>query len=380
MSCGGRRYQDACELLTGDINAVIEGAVSEGVTQVTVSEGHANMRNVLVDRLHPAARVVRGPARWDHKPLCQVGALSREMDLGMFVGFHSRAGTPKGLLARTWAGGVVHRMRLNGREVGETAINAALLGDQGVPVALVCGGDDLAREAREDLGDIETAVVKESLGTNLAACWGPKYTGPLLRAAAVGAVRRHCDGAFAPYRFPRLVTIENDVIDDPKAARMALVPGVERRDRRSVSLEQPTATEAPSVAWRSDLRGLPQARGLAPVASRCLRGLLHPRAAPGRRDRCPTGRRPGAPRAPRGRGRLPPRPRPPPDPHRSGPRQLPRRLPPRLPRVLEARAGRPSALSSATPPNPSPSLRMRWSGWRSSTRRRRTWPQRQTAR
>ena len=248
---GGRRYVEGCKLLTGDINAVIEGAVSEGVEEVIVSEGHANMRNVLVDELHPAARVVRGPAQWHNKPLCQVGALSADMDLGMFVGFHSRAGTPKGLLSHTWAGAVVHRLRINEREVGETAINAALLGDQGVPVALVCGGDDLAREAVSDLITVETAVVKESLGTNLAACWGPKYTGPLLREAAARAVRRHRAGEFTPFKVGSPVRVDIDVLNDPMADRMAQIPGVERTGRRCVSFQQPTATDALSTAWRA---------------------------------------------------------------------------------------------------------------------------------
>ena len=103
MQTGGRRYWDGSALLTGDINAVVEGAVSAGATEVIVSEGHANMRNVLVADLHPAARVLRGPARWDVKPLCQVGALDDDVTLGMFVGFHSRAGTPGGFLRlRGW--------------------------------------------------------------------------------------------------------------------------------------------------------------------------------------------------------------------------------------------------------------------------------------
>ena len=152
---------------------MIKGAVAEGVTEVLVSEGHANMRNILVEDLHPAARVIRGPAQWKTKPLCQVAALPSDTDVGMFVGFHTRAGTP-GLLCHTWAGAVVHRFLLNNKEVGETAINAALLGDKNIPVALVCGGDDLAKEAREDLGNVEVAITKEVLGGNLAACWGPQ--------------------------------------------------------------------------------------------------------------------------------------------------------------------------------------------------------------
>ena len=97
LESGGQRYWKGCKLLTDDLNAVIKGAVSEGVTEVIVSEGHANMRNILVEDLHPAARVIRGPAKWKSKPLCQVAALPGDADLGMFVGFHTRAGTPGGL-------------------------------------------------------------------------------------------------------------------------------------------------------------------------------------------------------------------------------------------------------------------------------------------
>ena len=176
LESGGQRYWKGCKLLTDDLNAVIKGAVSEGVTEVIVSEGHANMRNILVEDLHPAARVIRGPAKWQSKPLCQVAALPDDADVGMFVGFHTRAGTPGGLLCHTWAGAVVHKFSLNGKEVGETAINAALLGDKNVPVALVCG-DDLAKEAQEDLGDVQVAITKEVLGVDLPVL-GPENPTP----------------------------------------------------------------------------------------------------------------------------------------------------------------------------------------------------------
>jgi D-aminopeptidase len=48
LDTGGERYRAGCRMLTSDINAVVEGAVSEGVKEDTISEGHAKMRNVLV--------------------------------------------------------------------------------------------------------------------------------------------------------------------------------------------------------------------------------------------------------------------------------------------------------------------------------------------
>ncbi len=208
------------------------------------------MRNVLVEELHPAAQVVRGPALWAQKPLCQVAGLKPGMDVGIFVGFHSRAGTQGGLLSHTWAGAVVHKLSINGQEAGETLINAALLGEAGVPVALVCGADDLAREAQADLGDVEVAVVKEALGRQLAACWGPRRTVPLLKEAAAVAIRRHKSGAFAPLALATPARVDLEVKNDAQATRMQLVPGLVAEGRRQFSINAPTVTEALSLAWR----------------------------------------------------------------------------------------------------------------------------------
>ncbi len=251
MEAGGQRYWKGCKLLTGDVNAVIKGAVSEGIQEVIVSEGHANMRNILVEELHPAARVIRGPAKWTNRPLCQVAALPGDADIGMFVGFHSRAGTPGGLLCHTWAGAVVHKLIMNGKEVGETAINAALLGDRNIPVGLVCGADDVAKEAKEDLGHVEVAITKEALGVDLASCWGPQKTLPMLQESAATAMRRFNNGEFNPYIVTGPVNIEIAVHKDAMAERMASVPGTERVGRRSIRLNGESATDALALSWRA---------------------------------------------------------------------------------------------------------------------------------
>jgi len=251
LETGGQRYWKGCKLLTDDLNAVIKGAVSEGIREVIVSEGHANMRNILVEDLHPAARVIRGPAKWTTKPLCQVAALPEDADVGMFVGFHTRAGTPGGLLCHTWAGAVVHKFTMNGKEVGETAINAALLGDKDIPVSLVCGGDDVAKEATEDLGNIEVAITKEVLGVDLAACWGPQKTLPMLQEAAATAMRRFKKGEFKPYVVQGPVQVEIEVHKDAMAQRMTAVPGIERIGRRAIRLKEDSATNALALSWRA---------------------------------------------------------------------------------------------------------------------------------
>ena len=248
---GGARYVAGCKMLTADVNAAIEGAVAAGVQEVVISEGHAHLRNIFLEDLHPAARLVRGPAQWPQKPLCQIAALDETFDLAFFLGFHSRAGTPGGLLSHTWAGAIVHEITVNGKVFGETAINAAICGDFGVPVGLVCGGDDLAREASADLGDIELPVTKRVLGTTLAECWGPKATAPRIRDAAERAVQRHCAGAFRPFVVSGPVVAELETHRREMADRMVLAaPGLERIGERRVRATSDRARDALGPLWR----------------------------------------------------------------------------------------------------------------------------------
>ena len=248
---GTHHYHRACRWLTGDVNAAVQGAVSEGATEVVVSEGHAHMRNIRLDELHEAARLVRGPARWESRPLCQAAGLDASFALAFFVGFHTKAGTPRGLLSHTWAGAIVQSIHLNGREVGETAINAALCGHYGVPVGLVTGADDVVREARADLGDVEVACVKDAMGFDVASCLPPKRTHRLIADAAGRAVARAKSGAFSPQTLPSPVVAALRVHRREMADKMSLVPGLERVGPVALRVEAPDAMTAISTLWRA---------------------------------------------------------------------------------------------------------------------------------
>lgn len=188
---GGNDYERARRWLTSDVNAAVEGAVAAGATEVYVNDGHGNMRNLLLDELHEAARLVVGPAQARNKPLVQVTGIEEGgFEAAMLVGFHSRAGTPGGLLSHTWVGMLVHEIRLQGRPAGETLLDAAIVGHYGTPVVLVTGADDVVREAKADLGaDLETVEVKRALGPSACATLVPKRTRAMIREAAERAVR-----------------------------------------------------------------------------------------------------------------------------------------------------------------------------------------------
>ena len=61
---GHERYPTAVDLMIGEANAAVEGALAAGATDVLVNDSHGEMYNLLPERMHPAARVLQGQKAW----------------------------------------------------------------------------------------------------------------------------------------------------------------------------------------------------------------------------------------------------------------------------------------------------------------------------
>jgi len=182
---GNPYYAEGRRLLTGDVNAAIEGALEGGATEILVADAHNGSFNFLLEELHPAAQVIHGTHGGPRFPYLDhsVGAM-------FIVAYHARAGTLAATLEHTMSSASWFRLTVNGREIGEVGIDAALAGAAGVPVVLVTGDDKVCAEAKELLGAIETAVVKQGLGRHRAKCLLPKESHARIREAARRAVGR----------------------------------------------------------------------------------------------------------------------------------------------------------------------------------------------
>ncbi len=216
---GGNDYAAARRWFTGEVNAAVKGAVEAGAEEVWVNDGHATMRNLLIDELHPASRLVVGPATSSNKPLIQVTGIEHDtFDACIMIGFHSRAGTPGGLLSHTWVGARVHEIRLQGVPAGEVTLNAAIVGHFGVPVVLVTGADDLCREVQGDLGkDLRVVETKKALGATACASLTPRRAQELILVAAKEAVEARKERK--PFRLEPPLSIEVDYHRRQMAAR-----------------------------------------------------------------------------------------------------------------------------------------------------------------
>jgi len=211
------------ELITGEANAAVAGAFEGGASEVLVTEAHGNMRNIIPEMMDSRASFLSGQP----KPLNHMAGIDGTFDAAMFVAYHSKAGTTRGVMAHTYRG-IIFSLRFNGFEVGELGADAAIAGYYGVPVVLVTGDRAVCDEGRELLGGVEAVAVKEGVSRYAAVSKTPEEAHRLIREGARRALGRV--GTARPFAFEPPVTCELAFIDPFYADAVTNLPFVERVD------------------------------------------------------------------------------------------------------------------------------------------------------
>jgi D-amino peptidase len=231
---GDDLYPQSVELMNGETNAAIEGAYAGGATDVTVNDSHGGMFNLTPDKLDPRARLVQGK-----KPYSMVeAARDGGFDLALFVGYHARAGDPRGNLAHTYTG-VVTLATVNDRPVTEAVMNGLYLGALGVPIGMVSGDDALASELEEWLPWAELVVVKRAVSFHAADSLHPSRARDLIRQGAERAVGRvtNGDSGVKPLRLSGSLRLAVDFRHAGQADIAATIPGFERIGDRGIAYQ-----------------------------------------------------------------------------------------------------------------------------------------------
>ena len=216
-------------LMTADVNAAVRGAFAGGADEVLVSDGHWNASNILVEELDARAVLNSGSP----SPYSMMQGIDRDVSGVMFVGYHARQGSQAAVLDHTWSDTCVAGVWLNGSVAGEYTLNAGVAGHFAAPVMMASGDQIACAQMKEQLGDIETAVVKQATGRFSASCLPPEESTRLIEAAAERAVRRLMGQTAPPPFVVKLpVQIVVHVVSSDMADRAMLVPSVSRDDLR----------------------------------------------------------------------------------------------------------------------------------------------------
>ncbi len=192
---GTTEYEQARVWLTREVGSAIYGAQTGGAAEVWVKDAHARATNLHWDSIRGVknqVRIVQGRTRPTRFP-----GLDATFAGLFLVGYHAMAGTPDAVLDHTWDHDT--HFYFNGVEVGEIAVDAAIAGAFGVPVALVTGDDKTAQEARGLLGTVDTATVKEAVTSQGAILYPFEEVRRRVQHTAMLACHRLKQKEFLPY-------------------------------------------------------------------------------------------------------------------------------------------------------------------------------------
>ena len=227
----GVEYERARRWMTDEANACIAGAANGGARRFCVNDSHGAMHNIFADDIDPRAELLVGTA----KPWSMGQGIDGRYDTCFFVGYHARAGHPRGVLDHTYASRAIYELRLNGKPVGETTLNAYLAGHFGSSVSLVAGDDATCREARQLLGaDVVTVRTKEAHGRFAAKMLHPTKVCEALRDGAARAVE-HGASAVKPLVPKGRFEVDLAFLTSAMADMAELIPGTRRSGPRSVA-------------------------------------------------------------------------------------------------------------------------------------------------
>src|SRR5581483_1401061 len=145
------------KLLTGEVNAAVDGFLAGGAEEVVVWDGHDGSQTLSALTIHPKAKIAWGN-------LDPTMTLERGYAAVAFIGQHAHANVTGGIMAHSYSSLGIQTMLLNGKPVGEIETRAAIAGHYDVPVILLSGDKAAADDLRAIVPDAEFAVVKEGIG------------------------------------------------------------------------------------------------------------------------------------------------------------------------------------------------------------------------
>ena len=218
------------KVMTGDVNAAIEGALRGGADEVVVADGHSGGYNILVENLDPRTRINSGNAA----PLAMTQGAAGEIDAAMFIGYHARASSPLAVLSHTWDDHILN-VWWNDQLLGETGINAAVCGYYGAALLLVSGDQALAEESAALIPGVEAVIVKRATSYFSAECLPLEEAQENIRQGAEKAVRKFLEGKGPqPFKLSAPVTVTVEFASVPQTDSAMKLPGATRLDGRKL--------------------------------------------------------------------------------------------------------------------------------------------------
>ena len=153
---------------TREANAAATALFDSGAEEVYVWDCHASGINLDYDSLDTRCKIVMGHGMRKRFP-----DIDESFGGIVFIGYHAYD-TPIATLAHTYSSSVYQHQKINGEQVGEFHIDAAIAGLRGVPPIFLASDDICVAQAKKSFPGIITVETKKALAWNSCISKHPK--------------------------------------------------------------------------------------------------------------------------------------------------------------------------------------------------------------
>ena len=231
----GVYYQQAINMATRELNALIEGAIEGGATEIFAWPGHgAFPGGINVELLHPECKLVMhagdaGPVGYDES-----------FDAMMLHGLHGMASSG-GVLSHSFYP-LPKNIWVDNLKIGEIALNMAGFGEKGIPTVLVTGDMTAVEEGKALVPEMEGVIVKwaldekEKLGAlsvRKAISLSPEKAQSTIKEAARNAMNKV--GSVKPFVIPIPFDLKVEYIEAKYAEGTSKTPNLTRLDEVTIT-------------------------------------------------------------------------------------------------------------------------------------------------
>jgi D-amino peptidase len=229
------RWKESQELLTGEVNAAVEGLFAGGAAHVVVWDGHDSGRSLSARDVDQRVRLLTG------RPFSPTLELDSSYSAIIFVGQHAMAGARNGILSQSYDSKHIQNIWVNGRPVGEIGGRVMLAGTFGIPVVMVAGDNAACDEFRNLVPNGECAVVKRGVSRTAGFSLSHSAACALILQTAQRAVEHLT--AFKPYQVSGPVEVK---VEFTTGTEQSFRPreGVAQVDGRTWSFQGKNLTDA----------------------------------------------------------------------------------------------------------------------------------------
>jgi D-amino peptidase len=157
---GTKNYQFAVQQGIREANAAAKALFDNGAEEVVIWDCHGSGINLDYTLFDKRCKFIIGAGSRLRFP-----GIDNSFDGVLFIGYHAYD-TPKATLAHVYSSSTFVSHQINGKEVGELQMDAAIAGKKGVKTLFVSSDDVCVAQAKESFPWVKTVVTKQSLAWN----------------------------------------------------------------------------------------------------------------------------------------------------------------------------------------------------------------------